>query len=113
MYALTIKPILSRCSDLIIAIAAINRSITPRFKRHFGVLTTLGTLYREHLTATTSSGVAVGFPGLAACGTALRLIGIAFSLKELLFISAEGEVRTTIGTSELFVCKTHWMTSFS
>jgi hypothetical protein len=107
VYALTIKPILSRCSDLIVAIATIYRSITTRFKGYFGVPTTLGTLYREHLTTTTSSGVAVGFPCLAACGTALWLIGITFSLEKLLFISAKGEVGAAIGTSELFVLKTH------
>jgi hypothetical protein len=109
----TIKPILSRCSDLIVAIATIYRPITARFKRYFGVLTTLGALYREHLTTTTSSGVAVGFPCLAAGGTTLRLVGITLSLEKLLFISTKGEGSATIGTSELFVLKTHWMTSFS
>jgi hypothetical protein len=109
----TIKPVLSRCSDLIVAIAAIDRPVATRFKRHFGVLATRGALHREHLTASTGSPVAVGFPCLAACGTAFRLVGIAFSLEELLFVSAKGEVCTAIGAGELFVLKTHWMTSFS
>ncbi len=50
MCAHLIKPILSRCSDLIVAIAAIDRSVAARFKRYFGVLATLCTLHREHLT---------------------------------------------------------------
>jgi hypothetical protein len=108
-----IKPILSRCSDLIVAIAAIDRSVAARFKRYFGVLATLCTLHREHLTLTTGSTIAVRFSCLAACGTSLGLIGIPFSLEELLFISAKGEVCAAIGTGELFVLKTHWMTSFS
>jgi hypothetical protein len=33
-------------------------------------------------------------------------------LKELLFLSGEGEVSPTIGTLNRFVLKTHWMTSF-
>jgi len=44
---------------------------------------------------------------LAACGTSLGLIGIPFSLEELLFISAKGEVCAAIGTGELFVLETH------
>jgi len=108
-----IKPILSRCSDLIVAIAAIDRSVAARFKRYFGVLATSGALHREHLPRTTGSTIAVGFPCLAACGTAFRLVGVAFSLEELLFVRAKGERCAAIGTGELFVLKTHWMTSFS
>jgi hypothetical protein len=44
---------------------------------------------------------------LAACGTSFWLIGIAFSLKKFLFISAKGEWGAAIGTGELFVLKTH------
>jgi len=51
------------------------------------------------------------FVGSAAWGTTLRLIGKAFSLKELLFPSSEGEVSPTIGTLDWLVLKTHWMTS--
>jgi len=53
----------------------------------------------------------LGFPGFAACGTALGLIGIALGLEELLFLSVEGELGSTIGALELLVLKTHWMTS--
>jgi len=107
VYALSVKPILSRCSDLIVAIAAINRSVAARLKRHFGVLAAGGAFHGEHLTLTTGSTIAVGFPCLTARGTALRLVGIAFSLEELLFVSAKGEVCTAIGAGELFVLKTH------
>jgi hypothetical protein len=42
-----------------------------------------------------------------ARGTALRLIGKAFRLEELLFPSAEGKGSSTIGTLDRFVLKTH------
>jgi len=105
--ALTITPILLRCSDLIVTIATIDRSVATRFERNFGVFPAGCALYWEHLTPTTGSTVAVRFPGLAARGTPLWLIGIAFSLEEFLFISTKGEACATIGTGELFVLKTH------
>ena len=40
---------LSAYSDLVVAIAAIDRSVRMRFERHFGVFTTLGARCREHL----------------------------------------------------------------
>jgi hypothetical protein len=103
----TIKPILSRCSDLIVAIAAINGSVAARFKGYFGVFATGCALYREHLPVTTGFSITVRLPCLAACGTSFWLIGIAFSLEKFLFIRTKGEWGAAIGTVELFVLKTH------
>jgi len=55
--------------------------------------------------------VTLCFPGFSAGGTALRLIGIAFSLEKLLFLSAECEGSPTIGALECLVLKAHWITS--
>jgi hypothetical protein len=46
-----------------------------------------------------------------ARGTALGLIGKASRLEELLLLSAENECSPTIGTLEILVLETHWMTS--
>jgi hypothetical protein len=46
-----------------------------------------------------------------ARGTALGLFGKAFRLEKLLFLSAENESSSTIGTLYGLVLKTYWMTS--
>ena len=111
-----VKPALSTHSDFTVAIATIDRLAIERLKRHFGVFAALGAYGRKHLAwetvAVTTTSIPLCLPCLAAWGTALGLIGIALGLKELLFLSAEGEVSPTIGTLDRFVLKTHWMTSF-
>jgi hypothetical protein len=106
---------LSVRSNLVVALATIYRSAFSRLERDFGFLTALGARRREHLTsgpvAVAIITVTLGFPGLAAGGTALGLIGVALGLEELLFLGAEGELGSTVGAGELLVLKTHWMTS--
>jgi len=105
-----------------VAINAVNRPVTMRFKRYFSFLATLGAHCRELLA---SGGIAVViitiaivavsvlscFPSLTAFGATPRLIGKAFRLEELLFPSAESEGSPTIGTLDRLVLKVHWMTS--
>ena len=111
-----VKPALSTQSDFIIAIATIDRPAVGRRKRHLGVFAALGACGRIHLAwepiAVTTTSTPLCLLCLSAGRTALRLIGIALGLKELLVLSSEAEVSPTIGTLERFVFKTHWMTSF-
>jgi hypothetical protein len=111
-----VKPALSTQSDFVVALATIDRSAVGRLKRHFGLFAALGAYGRKHLAwetvVVTAISVPLCLPCLSARGTALGLISIAPGLKELLFLSAEGEVSPTIGTLDSFVLKTHWMTSF-
>jgi len=115
MHALKFKLDLFVQFDFIVALATIHRSAFSWLERYFGLLTALGARYREHLAsgpvAVAIISVTLCFPGFAAGGTALGLVGIALGLEELLFLSAEGEVSPTIGALELLVFKTHWMTS--
>jgi len=111
-----VKPALSTHSDSTVAIATIDRPAIDRLKRHFGVFAALGAYGRKHLAwepvVVTTTSIPLCLPCLAAWRTALGLISIALGLKELLFLSAEGEVSPTIGTLDRFVLKTHWMPSF-
>jgi hypothetical protein len=115
VYVLQGQIALSAQSDFAVALATIYRSSLTGLERYLGFLTTLGAYCREHLAsgpvAVAIISVTLCLPGFAACGTALGLVGIAFGLEELLFLSAEGEVGSTIGALELLVLKTHWMTS--
>jgi hypothetical protein len=101
--------------DFAVAVATIYWPALTGLERYLGFLTTLGTCYREHLTpgpvAVAIIPVTLCFPGFTAGGAALGLVGIALGLEELLLFSAEGKVGSTIGTVELLVLKTHWMTS--
>ena len=99
-----VKPALSTQSDFTVAIATIDRPAIDRLKRHFGVFAALGAYGRKHLAWEPVVVTTTSIP--------LWLISIALGLKELLFLSAEGEVSPTIGTLDRFVLKTHWMTSF-
>ena len=115
MYALKVKPALSARSGFTVAIATIHRSTTAGFKGYFGVFAALSTYCGKHLAlgpvAIAATSGTLCFPCLAARGTALRLIGVAFRFEKLLLFSAEGEGSPTIGTLERLVLKTHWMTS--
>jgi hypothetical protein len=113
MHVLKFKLDLFVQSDFIVALATIHRSAFSGLERYFGLLTALSARYREHLASGTIAIVSVTlcFPGFAAGGTTLGLVGIAPGLEELLFLSAEGEVSPTIGALESLVFKTHWMTS--
>jgi len=104
---------LSAHSDFAVAITAVYRSVTARFKGYFGILATLGACHGEHLTPSSVAAVAVTLclPCLAAFGTALGLISIASGLEKLLVLNAESESSPTIGALERLVLKTHWMTS--
>jgi len=96
--------------DFAVAVAAVNRPVTAGFKGYFGLLATLGAYHRKHLAsagAIAAASEALFFPCLAACGTALRLIGVASGLEELLFLNAEGEGDATIGTLDRLVLETH------
>ncbi len=111
MYVLKVKLVLFTQSDLVVAITTIYRSTFAGLERYFSFLTTLGAYSREHLA---SGPVAVAIisgalclPCFATCGTALRLIGIASGLEDLLFLSTEGEGSPTIGALERFVLKAH------
>jgi hypothetical protein len=111
-----VKPELSNQSDFTVAIATIDGPAVGRLERHLGVFATLGAYGRKHsaweTVVVTTTSVPLCLPCLSAWGTALGLIRIAPGLKQLLFLSGEGEVRPTIGTLDGFVLKTHWMTSF-
>ncbi len=115
MYVLKVKLALSAQFDFSVALATIHWSTLTGLERYFGFLTALGAYCREHLAsgpvAVAIISVTLCFPCFAACGTALGLVSIAFSLEELLFLSAEGEGSPTIGTLERLVLKTHQMTS--
>jgi hypothetical protein len=101
--------------DFVVALATIYRSTFTGLERYLGLLTTLGTCYRKHLApgpiAVAIIPVTLCFPGFTAGGTTLGLVSIAFRLEELLLLGTKGEVSPTIRTLELFVLKTHWMTS--
>jgi hypothetical protein len=114
VYGSQFKPALLVHSDFIVALATIYRSALTGLERYFGFLTALGAGYREHLASGIVAGAAsvtLGFPGFTAGGAAFGLVSIALGLEELLLFSTEGEVGSTIGTVELLVLKTHWMTS--
>ena len=104
MHVLQVKLALSAQSDSAVAFATIYRSAFSGLERYFGFLTALGAYCREHLAlgpvAVAIISGTLCFPCFAACGTALGLVSIAFSLEELLFLSTEGEGSPTIGTLE-------------
>jgi hypothetical protein len=51
------------------------------------------------------------FPGFSALRTTLGLVGKTFGRKKPLLLGSKGEDRTTNGTLDRLVLKTHWMTS--
>jgi hypothetical protein len=101
--------------DFAVAFATIYRSALAGLERYLGLLTTLGAYYREHLTpgpiAVAIIPVTLCFPSFTAGGAAFGLVSIAFRLEELLLFGTKGEISPAIGTVELLVLKTHWMTS--
>ena len=109
MYVLKVKLVSFTHSSLIVALAAIYWSISAGLKWDFGVFTALGADYGEHssLGPVATISVTLCLPCLAACRTALGLIGIASSLEELLFLGAEGEGSPTIGTLKCLFLKAH------
>ena len=115
MFVHKVKLALSAQSDLSVALTTIHRSTFAGLEWHFGVFATLGAYCGEHLAsgavAVATISVTCCFPRFATWGTALGLVGIAFRLEELLFLSTEREGSSTIGTLERLVLKAHWMTS--
>tara|TARA_B100000315_G_C14268778_1_gene447672 strand:- start:240 stop:545 length:306 start_codon:yes stop_codon:yes gene_type:complete len=99
VYALRFHtPTLPTKSKFTVAITAVNRPITARFKRYFGVLAALATSHGEHLASGhETASETLCLPCLAALRTALWLINIAFGLEKLLFLNAESESCPTIG----------------
>ncbi len=106
---------LSALSDFTVALTTINWSTFAGLKRHFGVFAALGAYRGEHLASRPIAEaiilITICLPCFTACETALRLIGIAFGLEELLFLNAESEGSSAIGALERFVLEAHWMTS--
>ena len=104
---------LSARSNFSIAIAAVYRPITARFKRNFGTFTTLGACCREHLarSSVTATAVTRRLPCLTTFRTALWLVNIALGLEELLFFNTEGKCSTAIGAWKRLILKNHWTTS--
>jgi hypothetical protein len=107
-----VKVVLSARFYFAIAIAAINRFATARFEGDFGLFAALGTHSRIHLAAgsvatTAAAAGTLCLPCLTAGGTALRLIGVAFGLIELLLFCGEGKGSPTIGTTNGLFLKTH------
>jgi len=97
---------------LVVALAAIYRSTFTGLERHFCVFTTLGTHCREHLASEAEVvSVTLGFSCFAARWATLGFMSIAFSGKELLFLSGESESRAAISALKRFLYITHWMTS--
>jgi len=91
-------------------------------ERYFSFLTTISAHRGEQLTsgcvtvaaisiAVATATVALRFPCLSAFGAPFGFVSIASRLEQLLFVSAEGESTTAIGTFEGLVLKTHWMAS--
>ena len=46
-------------SDFTVAIAAVNRPVTTRLKRHFSILTAFSAYHREHLASGTVVAISV------------------------------------------------------
>ncbi len=115
MYVLKVKLALFAQSDLIVALTTIHRSTFTGLERYFGLFATLGAYCGEHLprgpVSVATITITLGFPGLAACGTALGLVSKAFGLEEFLFLSGKGESSATVGTLERLILETHRMTS--
>ena len=101
MYVIEAKLALSVRPVFAVALTTVYRSTFAGLERYFCFFAALGTYSRKHLAsgsiAVAITSVAFCLPGLAACGTALGLVGIAFSLEELLFLGTEGEVGSTVG----------------
>jgi hypothetical protein len=102
MYVLKVKRTLSVHFDFIVASATIHWSTLAGLEWDFGFFTALGAHRREHLASGIVAVISITLclPGFTACGTALGLISIAFSLEELLFLGAEGKGCPTIGAGE-------------
>lgn len=88
--------------DLIVAVAAIDRSILTRLERYFGFNPTLGANNREHFsrcsvsTAVSTIAVTLRFPCLTAFGAPFRLILETTGGVKLLLAGGEGEILTAI-----------------
>lgn len=107
-----LEPVLPAYSDVVIAIAAVNRLIAARLKRDFCLLAALGTgcgihLPRASVVATATTSRPLGSFCRATRRTALWFIGEAFGSEELLLFSREGECLSAIGTREGFFCVSH------
>jgi hypothetical protein len=102
MCASKVKPALSADSDCTVAIATVHWFVSAGFKRHFGILSALGTFYREHLTLRFVAGATVSitlcFPCLSTGRAAPRLVSEALASKKLLLGSGKGELYAAIGT---------------
>jgi hypothetical protein len=95
-------------SDFAEAIAAVDRPVTAGLEGDFGVFTTLGAYYREHLAGVSVAAVIpLGFPGLATFRAAFRLVGVAFGLEEFLVLDAEREIIAAIAAMKGLVLKGH------
>jgi hypothetical protein len=82
------------------AVAAVDRSVTPRFERYLGIPAAFGTNYREHLSPGIRASVPLGFPRLAAIWTTLGIVDISFRLEKFLFLGTESKRTATISALE-------------
>jgi hypothetical protein len=114
MYVLNTKPALLASSYFTEAIATVNRPVATWFKGYLSILATLSTYRRKHLAGGPVATVpmTLRLPGLATRHTAFGVVGVASGCEELLFVSAEGEGSSAVGTLDGLVLKAHWMTSF-
>ena len=88
--------------DLIVAVAAIDRSILTRLERYFGFNPALGANYREHFsrcsvsTAVSTIAITLCFSCPSAVGAPFRLILETTGGVELLLAGGKGEILTAI-----------------
>jgi len=88
-------------SDFVVATAAVDWSAISGLERYLRLYATVGAHHREHLAAGsrptgTAKAVALCPFGLTAGWTALGLVGVASSSKQLLFFCAEGKISPAI-----------------
>jgi len=100
--------------DIVVAGAAINRFILAGFERNLGIHAAFRAHSGEHLTSallSRSAALSICLPCLSAFRTAFRFIRETFGRIEFLLHSAESKFGIAVSASQLFVGKTHGMTS--
>ena len=96
--------------DLAVAFTAVHWFTLVGLKGYLGLFAAFAAYCGEHLAWTgtgTSIAIAIASAALAACGAALRLIGVALGGKEFLFSGSEAEIRPAIRTLDWLVLISH------
>ena len=96
-------------SSLVVAIAAVNRTIHGRTERNFRFLTTISAYCFEHLAGL--AAIHAGFASCTASRATARLIGETLFRVEFLLAGGEGEAGSAIFADDGFVAE-HGNTSF-